>query len=387
MTAKKSLDVWPALPLIFSGHAFGVDNLIPKLEHSNRIYQIQLTFYANPYLEPLWTIMQVPFPELVALRLSLQGYPNEPALPDSFLGRSAPRLRYLTLFHVPFPGLPNLLLSANHLVHLSLHSVPYSGYISPEAMANCLSLLTSLEELYFHFQPPQHSPDQESRRPLPPTRFVLPALTKFGFKAISKYFEDFVSRIDAPRLSRLSMVLFDDNDTPELNQFIRRTPRFGAFNEARLIFDGFSTLVKLQSQPDHGMVEVQILCGEPVRQFSSMKQICTSSLHLLFTMDNLYFEVNTLFPVDAIENTDWLNLLFPFTAVKNLYLPEALWPDMASALEELTGGRTTEVLPALENVLLEGFQPSEAVQGGIPEFVSARQFINRPVTISAWDRG
>ena len=338
--------------------------------------------------------MQVPFPELVALHLSLPGWPNEPALPDSFLGRSAPRLRYLTLYHVPFPGLPKLLLSANHLVHLYLHSIPHAGYISPEAMANCLSVLTSLDQFYFHFQPPRLSPDEESGLPVTPTRLVLPALTKFVFKGNSKYFEDFVSRIDAPRLSRLSINFFHDNDfaqfdTQELKHFICRTPRFGAFNEARLIFDHYGALVRFQSQPDHGMVEVQILCGEPVRQFPSLKQICTSSSHLLLAIDNLYFEENqsTLSSTDAIENTDWLNILLPFTAVKNLYLPGALWPRMASALEELTGGRTTEVLPALENVLLEGFQPSELVQEGITEFSSARQLIDRPVAISAWDTG
>ena len=389
VTAKKSLDVWPALPLILLGDVFSVGSLIPKLEHSDRICQIQLSFYATAYLETLWTAMQVPFPGLVALRLSLRGWPGEPALPDSFLGGSAPRLRYLTLILIPFPRLPKLLLSATHLVHLYLHGIPRSGYISPEAMVTCLSVLTCLEELHFHFQSPHPSPDQESRRPLPPTRSVLPALTKFGFKGINGYFEDFVSRIDAPRLYRLSIMLFNDNDTPEPNQFISRTPGFGAYNEARLIFHDDDALVRLQSQPDHGMVEVQIFLGEPVRQFSSLGKICTSSLHLLLTMDNLYFEVkrSTLFSTDAIENTDWLNILLPFTAVKNLYLPGALWPRMGPALQELTGGRTTEVLPALENVLLEGFQPSEPVQEGIEEFISARQLINRPVAISAWDRG
>ena len=388
MTAKKSLDVWPAaLPLIVLGDVFSVDNAIPELEHSDRIRHIQLNFHATAYVETLWTAMQVQFPELLALRLSLLGW--ESALPDSFLGGSAPRLRYLTLLQAPFPGLRNLLLSATHLVHLHLYHIPCSGYISPEAMANCLSMLTSLEELHFHFQPFQRSSNQESRRPLPPTRSVLPALTKFGFEAINEYLEDFVSRIDAPRLYRLSIVLFDDNDTPELKQFISRTPRFGAYNEARLIFFDYGALVRLQSQPDHGMVEVEILCGVPVWQFSSLKQICTSSLQLLLTMDNLYFEVNqfTLPSLDAIENTDWLNILLPFTAVKNLYLPGALWSRMASALEELTGGRTTEVLPALENVLLEGFQPSELVQEGITEFSSARQLIDRPVAISACDTG
>ena len=333
--------------------------------------------------------MQVPFPELAVLRVSLAYEFYKPDLPDSFLGGSAPRLRHLDLFSVSFPGLPNLLLSATHLVHLGLFRTPYSGYISPEAMANCLSVLTSLEEIYFHHLEP--SSDQESRRPLPPTRSVLPALTDFGFKGISEYFEDFVSRIDAPRLYRLSIMLFDNVqvDTPELKQFISRLPRFGASNEAHLIYNDDGTLFRLQSQPDHGMVEVKVLCREPVRPLSSLMQICTLALHPLLTTDNLYLE-GSRFPLllrtRGIENTVWLDLLLPSTAVKNLYLSEAFWPRIAPALQELAGGRTTEVLPALQNVLLEGFQPSEPVQEGIAEFISARQLTNHPVAISVWDR-
>jgi hypothetical protein len=56
-----------------------------------------------------------------------------------------------------------------------------------------------------------------------------------------------------------------------------------------------------------------------------------------------------------IENTLWLELLRPFAAVKNLYLCKELVPRIAPALQELVGGRTTEVLPGLEGIFLEGF--------------------------------
>jgi hypothetical protein len=155
MTARKSLDVWPALPLIVLGRSLHVDDVIPELEHSDRISQIELSCMATSApgeANKLWTAMRMPFPELVTLGMSLLGAPNVPALPDSFLGGSAPRfLRHLTLFAIPFPGLPNLLLSATRLVHLHLYSIPPSGCISPEAMANCLSVLASLEDLHFHF--------------------------------------------------------------------------------------------------------------------------------------------------------------------------------------------------------------------------------------------
>ena len=58
--------------------------------------------------------MHVPFPELTNLWLSASG--ETQPIPDSFLDGSAPRLRYFHLDGIPFPGLPNLLLYATHLV-------------------------------------------------------------------------------------------------------------------------------------------------------------------------------------------------------------------------------------------------------------------------------
>ena len=86
-------------------------------------------------------------------------------------------------------------LSANHLVHLTLLSIPRSGYISPETIAICLSVLTSLVTFNFTRQP---FPDQESRRPPPPTRSVLPALEMFLFNGVSKYLEKLLAQIVAP---------------------------------------------------------------------------------------------------------------------------------------------------------------------------------------------
>ena len=96
--------------------------------------------------------------------------------PIHFWVGSAPHLRSLELGAIPFPGLPNLLLS---LVNLWLFRIPHSGYFSPEAMATCLSMLTSLESLQLKLESPQSCPDQEIRRSLPPTRSILPALTFF----------------------------------------------------------------------------------------------------------------------------------------------------------------------------------------------------------------
>ena len=146
--------------------------------------------------------MRVPFPELTFLRLWL-GDETVSALPDSFLGGSAPRLEYLWLRRVPFPGLPKLLLSATHLTILHLEFIPRLGYFSPEEMATALSMLTRLTRLWLLFESPRPRPDPARQRPPPRTRSALPALTYFEFKGFSGYLDVVVvARIDAPRLSK-----------------------------------------------------------------------------------------------------------------------------------------------------------------------------------------
>jgi hypothetical protein len=191
--------------------------------------------------------------------------------------------------------------------------------------------------------------------------------------------EEFVAWIDAPQVYLLSITFFNDIDfdTPELIQFISRTPTFEAYDEAHLISHGREALVRLRPQPeptDHRMVEVKILCQVSDWQLSSLAQTCTSSLRPLLTMENLYIDEDLFLPLnwkDDIENTEWLDLLLPFTAVKNLYL---------------SGDFTPRIAPALQNVLLEGFRPLEPVQEGIAQFISARQLTSCPVTISVWER-
>ena len=393
-SARNSLDVWPALPLlILCSHLeaeTSMDNAIAELEHSDRICQINLHCLTTSHIEKAWTEMQVPFPELEVLALSFQTSCG-PVLPDSFLGGSAPRLRFLSLYGIPFPGLPKLLLSATHLVSLRLLNIPHSGYISPEAMVTCLSVLSNLDSFHLGFESPQSCPDQDIRCPPPPARSVLPTLNYFSFKGVNEYLEDLVSRVDAPQLYELLISLFNDIhfDTPELNQFVTRTPILGAYHEAHLTFYSHQAQVELVNyqQPPYRTVHVSILCQVRNWQFSSLTQICNLSLHMLLTMENLY--IHERLPSDwkdVIENSEWLDLLLPFTAVKNLYLSERFATHIAPALQELTGGRTTEVLPALQNVFLEGFQPSEPVQEGIARLISARQLNNHTITVSLWDR-
>jgi hypothetical protein len=400
---RDTLDIWPPLPLIIQDSygvinrrngASGVDNIIAALEHKGRVCQIQLSCFSSSQSRYV-TAMHEPFLELTDLRLGggfVFGEPR-PTLPDSFLGGTAPRLRSLELSGVPFPGLPKLLLSTTHLVDLDLLYIPRSGYIPPEVMATSLSALTSLESLRIQFRYPRPRPALDSRRLPPPplTRSILSSLTEIQFKGTSEYLEEIWARIDAPRLSLLHIIFFNQIifDTPQLFQLISRRPTLRAPEKGHIAFNSEAIIVKFPSQTtDDDVCSVEIPCTTSEWQLSSLEQVCTSFLPPLSTLEDLHIFEDRGSPPrwqDDVENTLWLELLHPFAAVKNLYLCKKIVPRIAPALKELVGTRTTEVLPILENISLEGLQLSRPLQEGIEKLLAARQLTSHPVAVSRWD--
>ena len=392
--ARDTLDVWPPLPIFIGCNDKGEEaagDISTVLERRDRVIKVHLFTLNDSDLEETLATMQVPFPELTDLLL-YSNVGTMSVLPDSFLGGSAPRLESLSLKRIPFPGLSKLLLSATHLVRLHLEGIPHSGYISPEVMVTALSTLTSLENLWLEFESPRSYPGQASRRPPPLTRSVLPALIFFRFKGVYEYLEDFVTRINTPELDKsyitfLNQIVFD---TPQLIQFISRTPTLGTSEnlKARVVFEDGAASIKLSSQTyGDGKLSVKIPFIELDWQVSSMEQVCTLCLPPLSTLEDLYvYELPDSQPVwqDNIENALWLELLQPFTAVKNLYLSEKIASRIMPALQELARGRSTEVLPTLQNIFLEEPQPSGTVQACIQQFIATRQATGHPIAVSLW---
>ena len=384
--ARDTLDVWPALPLVIKciGRAEIVDNVIAVLERSDRVCHICLTIFERSYVGELSAAMQAPFPELIVLVL----HGTVSALPDSFLGGSAPRLEHLTLRGIPFPGLPKLLLSATNLLRIFLDDIPHSGYFSPEAIVTALSTLTCLDTLRLHFESPQSRPDPERQHPPPPTRSVLTNLGSFQFKGDSEYLEVVVAHIDAPRLKYLETILFNDIvfETPQSTQFISRTLTVEALETAHVIFKGDAATVEFSSltSGNYETLRVKILCTVLDWQVSSMEQVFTSCLPPLPTLD-LHIDGNPDYRQHwqgNVENALWLRLLHPFTSVKNLYLSEEIARRIVPALQDLVGERVTEVLPTLQNIFLEEGQRSGPVQEGIQQVVAVRQAAGHPIAVS-----
>ena len=394
--ARSMVDIWPALPLVIRGYD-SINNLVALLERSDlvrRISQFDLWNVSSRKLEDILEAMQVPFPELTHLLLHRDDE-TEPVLPlsDSFLGGSAPRLRSLNFYRIPYPGLSKLLLFSTHLSNLSLGGIPDSGYIPPEAMAVCLSTLTSLKQLNLEFEFPRFLPDQESQRPPPSIRTSLPVLDHFMFYGGGEYLEALVARMNAPQLRRLDITLFNDIVfvTPQLTRFISRTPMFEAFDEARVTLRGWIASIELSSAYAklNARLYVSIYCRELDWQLSFLEHVCTSPSPPLSTLQDLYMMSDDPWPQDWKENIDyaqWLELLHSLSAAKNLYLSKKLAPCVVPALHDLVGSRTTEVFPNLQNIFVEKLQESGLVQEGIGKFVAARQVTSHPITVSRWDR-
>jgi hypothetical protein len=171
--------------------------------------------------------------------------------------------------------------------------------------------------------------------------------------------DDFVAHVNAPQLNDLNITFFNDIifDTPQIFQFICRAPRLAAPKDARIIFNDFIAGVDLIST-DYNLY-LKISCRDLVWQVSSLEQICISYMPPIFTVEDLYFSENTYWqsnPRDNDDNAQWLELLHPFRAVKNLYLHKEVVPRIVPALQELIGHRATEVLPTLQNIFLEGLE-------------------------------
>jgi hypothetical protein len=394
---KKMLYIWPSLPIAIldcKPTRLGGDNIIAALERHDRVCRINLSNLTTSLLERLSIVMQESFEALTYLDLAFFGL-LAPALPDTFLGGCAPRLRTLSLWGIPFPAIPKLLSSAGDLVDLSIGYVPSAGYISPEAMATCLSSLTKLEFLSLNFASLRAYPDRENRNPPILQRAVVPCLTKLEFEGFSEYFEDLVARIETPAICSVTTSFFNQLvvDISQLVQFVDRTETLKSFNWAYLLFsDGLAKICLGQwdlpggeCSSNYPFLNIAIRCTGLDWQVGVLTQICNQFWPLLYGVELLEIEdegIRSQDWQDVMDKTQWLEFFHPFIAVQSLRIMPGLDALIAPALQELTGDRAMEVLPVLDSLFLgvpQSWIPS--TWQALGPFIHARQLSNRPVTL------
>ncbi|KAH8988426.1 hypothetical protein EDB86DRAFT_3081537 [Lactarius hatsudake] len=264
---------------------------------------------------------------------------------------------------IAFPAAPTILSSAHDLVDVNLSEIPPESYTPPEVMVASLGTLPRLKYLTFG---PTSYPGPISLPLI--TRTVLPALTTFCFDGPLEYFEYLVALIDTPRLCCLQIEGISDSQIPQLCMFIDRSEQL-RFSSAVLIFQPYAVIFELNQRGRSSIrisVEDYVIC-QVVNQLSAM----------LSNVDRL------LIGSEAMERDDrpgygipWLELFWPFTAVKALCVDHRISWHILQALEDVTDDRVAEVLPAMELLCLE-YESVESTE----DFVTARQDAGRPVTV------
>ena len=403
-TRVELTDIWPPLPIIIRDMVnrpmpMNYDFATIIHNYRARVCEIDLFHLTNSQLKQLASAMQGHLPALLHLMLDFHDSNNHRALalPVGFLGGSAPHLQTLSLRSIPFPSLPKLLLSATDLVRLTLWNIPHSGYLPPDEIVTSLAVLVNLKSLTIDFESPPSHPRRDYRRLPPPTRTILPALTRFGFKGVSEYLEYLVARIESPRLESIWITLFYQLifDIPQFAQFMARTTIFQDLNEAHLFFDDSGVQVG-SHPPTRTFCErsrFRISCSKLNLQVSSVAQVVTTFFPSIYKLEHLYvYGPRYYYPSqwgDNIGNMEWLEIIRPFTAVKNFYVSEKFAECIAPALQDLVRERVTEVLPALERLFVEKFDwQRRPVQNTIQQFIDARQLSGHPTSraILQWNR-
>jgi hypothetical protein len=369
---RKNLDIWPAFPIAidYVNHLFmpnryfwpdDEDNVNTALKHPDRVRCLKV-----PVTSSLLENMTQPFPILTHLWLSSKnGSGSEPVLPSSFLGGSAQRLREIYLEGIIFPTLPTFLSSASDLVNLTLHGIPYGWYVSPEVMVAGLAALIRLGFLSIEFQSKFESwtshPDQNSGRRLevPPTRVIFPALTFFGFQGAYEYVEGLMAQIDAPRLTSIMMMYFDQHVSPlpQLSRFVSQTQivKQALKMDAEVYFYPLSCLRFVVGHSSaENRLDLGFWCEGLASQVSYSAEVLSQLSVVLSNVHHLSLSLNRLYPgwqVD-VDHMAWLALLRLFTPVETLRVVHPIARYIADALNDITTEMAPEILPALHLVHL-----------------------------------
>jgi hypothetical protein len=403
---RRMLDIWPPLPLVISDPCLttiwrrkhGASDMVAALGHKDRIVEITLCYVPSWIWQNLLDAMQESLPALTNLSLGSNMSPS-PLLPASFLGGSAPLLRSLFLSSVAYPELPLLLSSARDLVVLQVLYIPDTWYISPEEMVACLSSLTRLTTLDLGFESEMDiHPVQVTPRSSRQKRTVLLSLSCFHFRGTSKYLEDLVSQIDAPRLSNVVATFVKpivSADISQLSQFIGQVDNFQLLNQADIVI------------PDDPVVKLRLNVGGAFGVWCELIIPCPPGWYgPLWTLaqvcvNNIRSSPPSSLPLSTLEHlticgyrdwwptwgSRWLEILPAFTAVKNLYLREEIARHLLPVLEGVTGESTTEVLPALQNLFLtEYYAPPKPAKEVIQQLTTVRQLAGRPIAVRRWNR-
>ena len=270
---QKSLDCWPALPIVVQYGGLPAlspptlkdeDNIMVALRQSHRVISISLTI-TRSLLGKLSTI-EGAYSELQDLVILSHQNGVPLAMPNAF--RWGQRLRRLHLKAVSFPVLLQHLSSSINLIDLQLHEAVLPWHFSPAMLMKVLSNLGQLRSLSLHFSSAAYY-----HHALPDTeRNVQPVLTRLNFRGSMMYMEGIVTSVDAPFLKDIEITFFDNliSVHSKFNKFVDLIELYRSH-----ILSSQPTISISLAQPGvPTCLKLQVLCKPSRLQISSMAQIC-----------------------------------------------------------------------------------------------------------------
>ena len=399
---RRNLVYWPlTLPLVidypgtYDGPIPGdEDNIIAALTHTDRIHRVNIYATYLVFLRVI-NVMQKSFPALTYLEFVWDVKYHQspfPILPRGLLGGSAPRLEYLHLSGVSFPGLPTLLLSARNLLDLRLHDIMQN--ISLEKMVAGLAVLTRLRTFAIGFHSKITPSEQGRSRSNHPMPITLPALTLFRYQGYSEYLEDLLALINTPLVDTITIkYLVGDIQFLQLSQFIGRTKnlKVAQFRRAYVKFCHDQVNVELelglpQGEPQSDVNLRLSLLGPRLNiQVPYVVDVLGKVVALFSNVGHLFTHASCLKWRDMadLDSIEWLAFLRLFPAVETLRLSGDMASYIVSALEDIPEEMLTEVMPALHLLWLDEEYRREEDEpvGSIKQFLTLRQLSGRPVAV------
>ena len=380
---QKTLDCWPAALSIVVEYGGSLeldppapedeDHVMAALKQCDRVHSISLTV-TRSLLEKLSTI-KMPLSELEDLVLLSRDSPRL-TLPSAFGWGT--RLRRLHLTRIAFSALPLLLYSSRSLLDLQLHEVPNPWLSSPEVLTDALSGMAQLRSLSLRFLPTT----DHIIVSLPSwKRVVFPALTRFDFRGTTKYLEDLVARIDAPRLGDIEVAFFNESssDLSKLSEFIDRIEMHKSHSRADILCSEGTISISLIQPGGPTRLKFQSFCKPLASQLSSLSRICIHSSALLFAVKDLRISATRQSKVEDSER--WPELINSFTGIKCLHISGNISIDIMRALQ-LPDKQDQNVIPALQKLYIPQPGPRHApLREMVVSFMISRRLSGHPVEV------
>ena len=386
------LELSPPLPLLvgyFKNNreltTEDAEGIILALKQHGRVRRIRL-HNVIPIMQQLSLVMDEEYPILELLYITRPTEDNSTILrfPESL---QAPHLRHLSLGGFALPIGSRLLTAAVGLVTLHLVMVNTSTYFHPNTLIQWISLMPQLETLIIRFEFPNRDVEGQLTHTPIIAPITLPNLLHFRFQGVNADLEALVHRITAPRLEQLNINFFSEPTffTPHLLQFIAKAKNLRPGETALSLYDKFASAGVF---PNGGTdvysysVGIVIKCCHLDLQISSMTQISNSLSQIFSAVERLVLqhEVHSSSSEEhnAVDDTEWRELLRPFSKVKTIRIQRGLVEDISRCLELEDGEPPLELLPELNELEYFG---SDDTGDAFSSFINVRRDAGRPVTL------